>query len=231
MVAPDSATIAANLTALRARIEAVRGDPSGVSIVAVAKRFDASAVAAALEAGLVDIGQSYAQELLAVASDLDAESSGRAISPRWHFVGRVQRNKVARIAPLVTCWHSVDRAEVGDAIARATPGATVLVQVNTTGEAQKGGCEPDAAAGLVATLRRADLDVRGLMTVGPTTTDIDATRRAFRLLRTLADDLDLPERSMGMSGDLDVALEEGSTIVRVGTALFGPRRSETTVEH
>jgi pyridoxal phosphate enzyme (YggS family) len=217
------AEIAANLAAVRRRIEAAGGDPGRVRIVAVAKRFDAAAVRAAMAAGLDDIGESYVQELVAVAAELD-------VQPRWHFVGRVQRNKVARAAALVSWWHSVDRLAVGEAIARAAPGATVLVQVNTTGEAQKAGCAPDTAAALVGGLRDLGLDVRGLMAIGPAGPP-EAARPGFRLARTLADDLDLPERSMGMSGDLEVAVEEGATVVRVGTALFGPRGPAPAMEH
>jgi PLP dependent protein len=221
-----AAEVAANLVEVRGRIERAGGNPERVRVVAVAKRFDAPVVRAAMEAGLHDIGESYAQELLAVAAELDDQ-------PRWHYVGQVQRNKVAKLAPLVHWWHSVDRLTVGDAIARAAPGATALVQVNATGEPQKAGCAPDEVSGLVGALRDLGLDVRGLMAIGPTTaaTEPESSRAAFRAVRGLADDLDLPERSMGMTGDLEVAVQEGATIVRVGTALFGPRRPAGSVEH
>jgi uncharacterized pyridoxal phosphate-containing UPF0001 family protein len=122
----------------------------------------------------------------------------------------------------VHLWHSVDRLSLGGEIARWAPGAAVLVQVNTTDEEQKGGCPPPRVLSVVDGLRDLGLDVQGLMTLG-----IDgppeASRGAFRQLAQLADQLELPERSMGMTADLEVAIEEGATLVRVGTAVFGPR--------
>jgi pyridoxal phosphate enzyme (YggS family) len=200
---------------LRRRIEAAGGDPERVRVVGVTKGFDASAVQAAVAAGLLDLGESYAQEMVVKADD------PAAASVRWHWVGRLQRNKVRQVADRVDLWHSVDRAELGAEIARRAPGARVLAQVNTSDEATKGGCRPSDLPALVADLRAEGLDVRGLMTVaavGPA-----AATASFRLLRTLADDLGLPERSMGMSDDLEEAVAEGATLVRVGTALFGPR--------
>jgi pyridoxal phosphate enzyme (YggS family) len=203
--------VAARHAEVRARIAAAGGDADRITVVAVTKTFGPDAVRAAVEAGLVDCGESRAQELLGKAPEVEGA--------RWHFVGRLQTNKIRQLAGLVTVWQSVDRQEVLDEIARRAPGARVLVQVNVSGESQKGGCEPAATAGLVARACDAGLDVAGLMCVPAA----DAPREGFRLLRSLADDLGLEERSMGMSGDLEVAVEEGSTMVRVGTALFGPR--------
>lgn len=203
----------ARLAALHRRIEAAGGDPTTVRVVGVTKGFDRSAVDLAVEAGLLDLGESYAQEMVVKAPGPPAV--------RWHWVGRLQRNKVRQVADHVALWHSVDRPELGAEIARRAPGAAVLAQVNTSGEATKGGCAPEATADLVADLRADGLDVRGLMTVaavGP-----EAAGASFRTLRVLADDLGLPERSMGMTDDLEAAVAEGATIVRVGTALFGPR--------
>jgi len=145
-----------------------------------------------------------------------------ADQPRWHFIGRLQRNKVRKLAPSVHLWQSVDRIALGHEIAHHAPGAAVLVQVNVSAEPQKGGCDPNEVAELVRELRDLDLDVRGLMAVGPTGAP-EAARPGYRQVRRLADDLGLDVRSMGMTGDLDVAVEEGSNLVRVGTALFGPR--------
>jgi hypothetical protein len=145
-----------------------------------------------------------------------------APGPRWHFIGRLQRNKVRLVASYVAVWQSVDRLALGEEIARRTHEATVFVQVAVTDEPGKGGCPPDGVPVLVGGLGRLGLDVRGLMAVGATGSAEDA-RPGFRRLRQLADDLGLPEVSMGMSGDLEVAVEEGSTMVRIGTALFGPR--------
>ncbi len=211
--AAGPAEVAARAEALRRRIEAAGGDPAATAVVAVTKGFDASAVAAATGAGLVDLGENYAQELMAKA--------GPDVV-RWHFLGRLQRNKVRTLAPWVALWQSVDRPELGVEIARRAPGAAVLVQVNVSQEPQKGGCRPSDAHGLVSALRAEGLDVRGLMAVGAPGGN-DAARPGFRSLRVLADRLGLAERSMGMSGDVEAAVAEGTTMVRVGTALFGPR--------
>jgi len=212
------ATARAGAAALRQRIADAGGDPDHVRIVAVTKGFPAEVPAAALAAGLDDLGESYAQELATKAGQL----AGAVPAPRWHFIGRLQRNKVRLVAPHVHLWQSVDRVELGAEIARRAPGASVLVQVNPAGEAQKGGCVPEEAADLVAVLRDQGLDVRGLMAVAPAAGP-EVVEPALRRVAVLADDLALPERSLGMSGDLEVAVRAGSTMVRVGTALFGDR--------
>ncbi|MGH9148924.1 MAG: alanine racemase, partial [Acidimicrobiales bacterium] len=141
---------------------------------------------------------------------------------RWHFLGSVQRRLVPALAPHVAVWQSVDRVDEGLAIARAAPGAAVLVQVNVSGEPQKGGVAPAATAALVEQLQGAGLDVRGLMAIGPLGPP-EAAREGFRQLARLGRQLALTELSMGMSDDLEVGVQEGATIVRVGRALFGPR--------
>ena len=214
----DRAGVARRLEALRARIEAAGGDPEAVRIVAVTKELPADAALAALAAGLRDVGENRAQELLA-KHDALGPRGGDAI---WHFVGRLQTNKVRSLAPVVSFWHSVDRPSLVAELAHRAPGAAVLVQVNVSGETQKGGCPPADAAALVARARDAGLDVRGLMAVGPTGPP-ELARPGFRSLRGLADGLGLPERSMGMTDDLDVAVQEGATMIRVGRALFGSR--------
>ena len=217
------AEVAARLAAVQARIAAV-GDPGAVTVVAVTKGFGPEAATAALAAELLDLGERYAAELVEKASAVDGSGApgGGAPSPRWHFVGRLQSNKVRRVAATVHLWQSVDRPGLVAELVRHAPGAPVLVQVNVSGEEQKGGCPPAATADLVASLRTGGLDVRGLMCVAAPGGN-EAARPGFRLLRSLADDLGLAERSMGMSGDLEAAVEEGSTMVRVGTALFGAR--------
>ena len=207
--------VSANVEAVRRRIRDAGGDER-VRLVAVTKGFGADAVDAAARAGVTDIGESYAQELVA------KEPQVTATDVRWHFVGRVQTNKVRALAPVVDVWQSVDRPAAANEIARRAPGATVLVQVNVSDEAQKGGCHPDETAALVQQLRAAGLDVAGLMAVGRVGPP-EVVRPGFRLLSQLADDLDLRERSMGMTDDLEVAVEEGSTMVRIGRALFGER--------
>jgi pyridoxal phosphate enzyme (YggS family) len=215
-VSVELPALSARIKTVRERIEAANGDPDAITIVAVTKGFGAEVAAAASAAGLVDLGETYAQELLAKSEVVDPAST------RWHFIGHIQRNKIRKLAPVVALWQTIDREEVGAEVARRQPGAQVLVQVNTTAEPQKAGCDPGHTGSLVSSLTDLGLDVRGLMTIGPQGAS-EAARPAFRMLRRLADDLGLPERSMGMSGDLEAAVAEGSTMVRVGNALFGDR--------
>jgi pyridoxal phosphate enzyme (YggS family) len=214
--------VAVNLEKIRARIEGAGGDLDRITIVAVTKQLPTTAVHEAAGAGLLDIGENYAQQLLAKVDE------GVPASIRWHFLGAVQRNKVKGLAPLVTLWHGVDRVAAADVIAARAPGAPILVEVNTTGDPAKGGCGVGFTADLVDHARAAGLEVRGLMTVAPFG-DLDEARTAFRRLAQLRDELGLVELSMGMSGDLEVAVQEGATIVRVGTALFGPRPVKSQV--
>lgn len=227
--------VAARLAVVRERISAAGGDPARVCVLGVTKGFGSATVADALAAGLVDLGENYAQELQAKAAALavhpahpgepQAQAQPAAVSPRWHFIGRLQRNKVASLAGLVSCWQSIDRVELAEAVAHRAPGAHVMVQVNVSGEAQKGGVAPSLAAELVERCRGVGLLVDGLMAVAATG---GAARAGFARLHRLADDLDLPERSMGMSADLEAAVAEGTTMIRVGTALFGPRLRPAT---
>lgn len=209
--------VAGRLDDVRRRIADSGGSPDGLVIVAVTKGFGPEAVEAALRAGVGDIGESYAQELEAKARAL-----GPSIPIRWHFLGRVQRNKVRRIAADVRLWQAVDRVAAAEEIARRAAGARVLVEVKVSGEAAKHGCDFDGAPALVDDLFGLGLDVRGLMAVGPAGPP-ELARPGFRRLTELADRLGLPERSMGMTDDLEVAVQEGSTMVRLGRALFGPR--------
>ena len=213
------AAIAARLDRVRDRIVSAGGDVAGITVVAVTKGFGAQQVAAAIEVGLRDVGENYAQELRGKVSTLDAATDAAV---RWHFIGRLQTNKVRSIADVVALWQSVDRPELAAEIAKRAHHAEVLIQVNTSVEAQKGGCAPDQAADLVARCRDLGLVVRGLMCVGPEGPP-DESRAAFHSLASLADGLGLRERSMGMTDDLEAAVREGSTMVRVGTALFGSR--------
>lgn len=205
---------------VRQRIEAAGGDPDGVALLAVTKGQPADAVAAAVAAGLVDVGESYVQELATKADDVAEQLDVGLV--RWHLIGGLQRNKVRHAAPYVHLWQSVDRLSLAAEIARRAPGAAVLVQVNVTGAPQQGGCPPARVASVVEGCTDLGLEVRGLMAIGAQGGEPEV-RAAFRAVRELADRLELPERSMGMSGDLEAAVAEGSTMVRVGTALFGPR--------
>ncbi len=214
-----STEIAERLAKVRTRIESAGG--SDVTLVGVTKAFGIEAIEAAMHAGLSDIGESYAQEALAKLSEL-AEPARLEALPRVHFVGRLQRNKVRRLAGLVDVWQSVDRAELGAEIAKRAPGATVLIQVDISGEPAKGGVAPDEAPRLLHTLRTQGLDVAGVMGIAALGSPGEA-RRGFRMLRRLRDQLGLAECSMGMSADLEIAVAEGATMVRVGTDVFGPR--------
>lgn len=218
MSSVDAQGVAARLVEIRERIAAAGGDPDRTTICAVTKGQPQAAVDAALACGLVDLGENYAQELVAKAEACAAAGS----APRWHAIGQVQRNKVAALAPHVALWQTVDRPELATAIARRASGAAVLVQVDTSGEPGKGGCPPGQVAALVDVARELGLDVRGLMTVGPTDPSVDP-RAGFEQVRSLRDALDLVELSMGMSRDLEHAVASGATIVRPGTALFGAR--------
>jgi len=211
--------VAAGLDRVRQRIADAGGDPAQVRIVAVTKGFGPEAPRAALAAGAVLLGENYAQELVAKDEALAGHPGPR---PVWHFIGRLQRNKVRALAGRVALWESVDRSSLGAEIARRAPGAAVLVQVDISGEEAKGGCPPAATGDLVAELVGAGLDVQGLMGVAAAG-DLDRARAQFDRLAQLATDLDLPERSMGMSQDLEAAVAAGATMVRVGTALFGSR--------
>jgi uncharacterized pyridoxal phosphate-containing UPF0001 family protein len=199
-----------------------------VRIVAVTKGFGPVAVRAAREAGIRDLGENYAQELLAKAGGVPTDEGGgvlpdegRAGSAVWHFLGAIQRNKVATLAPVVGVWQSVAREAEGVRIARFAPGASVMVEVDVTGLPGRNGCTPPAVPELVTQLRQLGLDVLGLMTVAAP--GKAAATAAFSEVARLADRLELPERSMGMSDDLEAAVAAGSTMVRIGRALFGER--------
>jgi pyridoxal phosphate enzyme (YggS family) len=217
----DASAVAEAVAIVQRRIAALAG-PRPVQLVAVTKGFGADAIRAAVAAGCTAIGENYAQELQHKMADLTA-TGGPDPWPEIHFIGQLQTNKVRLIATTVDVWETVDRALLADEIAKRAPGARVYVQVNTTAEAGKGGCAPDEAAALVEHCRDAGLRVEGLMTVGPTSADPDATSAAFASLAALADRLGLPARSMGMSGDYELAIAHGATHVRIGSALFGPR--------
>lgn len=210
--------VARRLDEVRARIDTV-AEGRAVRLVAVTKGFDVSAPRAALSCGLTMLGENYAQELL--AKD-DALGATERAAREWHFIGRLQRNKVRLLAGRVGVWQSVDRVELLDEIARHAPGAAVMIQVDLSTGPGRGGVAPDQVGDLVGHGRMLGLDLRGLMAVGPVGPP-ESARPGFRRVVALADELGLPERSIGMSGDLEVAVSEGSTMVRIGTGLFGAR--------
>ncbi|NNC40252.1 MAG: YggS family pyridoxal phosphate-dependent enzyme [Acidimicrobiia bacterium] len=203
---------------VKQRIDAACAPDQHVDLVAVTKRFSVDVTADAVRAGCNDLGENYAQELEAKASEL----AGRGLHPRWHMIGPVQRNKVKKIVGVVHLWHSIDRVALLEQIASRQPGAAVLIQVNFTGEDTKSGAAPDEVAALVDAGLGLGLDVGGLMTMGFTDTSLDP-RPVFARCRAAVDAHGLEICSMGMSGDFELAIAEGSTMVRVGSAIFGPR--------
>src|SRR4051794_30758633 len=210
----DPTAVADALQRVRGRITAAGGDER-VAVLAVTKGFGAEAIEAALAAGCAAIGENYAQELLA--------KRDVAVRAEVHFIGQLQTNKVRQVADLVDVYETVDRRHLVHEIAKRDAGARVLVQVDTTGEPGKGGCPIAELDALVADVHEAGLDLRGLMTVGPTEGGAGAGRSGFRAVRAAVDRLGLEMCSMGMTADLEVAVQEGSTQIRVGTALFGDR--------
>ncbi|CAB4691138.1 MAG: YggS family pyridoxal phosphate-dependent enzyme [Actinobacteria bacterium] len=213
------ADVAERVQHIRERI--LRAGGGDVGIVAVTKGFGVEAIAAAVAAGITMVGENYAQE--AVPKVLRARADGLEFST--HFIGHLQSNKVRSLAPVVDVWQTIDRASLVDEVAGRAVGARVFVQVNATGEDTKFGCLPGDVAALVGSAFAAGVVVEGLMAMGPTDGDAARTRAAFATTRALADRLGLRECSMGMSADLEIAVAEGATLVRIGSALFGPRSS------
>ena len=220
--------IAGGLADVRARIARaclVAGrDPGEVELLAVSKRHDEAAIRAAYALGQRSFGENYVQEL---------EQKARALRDlpelRWRFIGHLQRNKAKVLAPLAAEVHlavdGVDSLRTAEALDRRAGerSVEVLLQVNIAREAQKSGVDPDALPELISELRALPrLVLRGLMLIPPAG-DPEEARPHFRALRKLADLHGLPVRSMGMSDDLEVAVQEGATMVRVGTAIFGQR--------
>ena len=210
-----------------ARRQAAGGWSHAVTIVAVTKGFGPDAVRAAQAAGLPDVGENRVQEAL----DKMAHVPDAGIT--WHLIGHLQRNKAKLVPGRFTLVHSLDSTELAEELSRRTAAhgtrQRVLLQVNVAGEEQKSGCAPadaPAIARRIAALEPLAFD--GLMTLAPLTDDLEMQRRTFRGLRRLRDSLQeeglwLPTLSMGMSGDYATAVEEGATVIRLGTALFGPR--------
>jgi pyridoxal phosphate enzyme (YggS family) len=210
------------------RAELARRAAHPVTIVAVTKGFGTDAIRAALNAGLADIGENRVQEAVQKQDELGAE--GQRLGIRWHLIGHLQRNKARVIPGRFEMVHSVDSLELANELDKRAAGLRVLIQVNVAGESQKSGCAPEQAPVLareVAALGA--LRLEGLMTLAPLTDDEDVQRRTFRGLRLLRDRIKeeegvwLPTLSMGMSSDYASAVQEGATVIRLGTALFGPR--------
>lgn len=203
------------------RVQAIQEDARRitgheVTLIAVTKSFGCDAIAAAVAAHCDGIGENYAQEVL-------EKANADCVKAPLHFIGALQSNKIRQIAPYVAMWQSVDRASLVAGIAQHSPGAEVLLQVNTTGEASKSGVDANGLSDLRQQAQDAGLAVRGLMTLGPTSGTRDQRMGAFRTLRTLMEEQNLSICSMGMSDDYLEALECGATMLRIGSGLFGTR--------
>jgi hypothetical protein len=209
-----------------ARHQAIGGWTHPIKIVAVTKTHGPEAVRAAVAAGLRDIGENRVQEAL------EKQDAVADLAVNWHLIGTLQRNKARHASGRFSLIHSVDRIDLAVELnRRRPPGLTqrVLVQVNCSDEPQKGGVAPGELLHLLDAMRDLQgLELCGLMTMSALTDDVAEQRRAFHRLRELRDSAEregyrLPELSMGMSGDYTVAVEEGATMLRLGTVLFGER--------
>lgn len=210
----DPSQVADNVDALRRRIIECGG--TDVALIAVTKTFSVDAILAAVSAGCDGVGENYAQELLT-----KVEEGIPAIDV--HFIGGIQSNKVRQLAAHVDLWQSVGSESVIKELGKRAPGAAILLQIDTTNEASKGGIAPAMVDHFRTTAESAGLLVRGLMTIGPTNGTIAEQQASFAHLRALTDEQGLEHCSMGMSGDYETAVGCGSTMVRIGSALFGAR--------
>ena len=210
-------SVAENLAKVRERITHTGRDPDEVAIVAVTKGFDVSACREAVGAGLRMLGENRVQEALGKIDQVpDAD---------WHLIGHLQTNKARLAAGRFALIQSVDSVRVAEAIARAVPSQQVLVEVNVAREPQRSGADPPRALGVITAVAGI-LDLKGLMAMGPSTGDPTPAFTELRQLRDRAEDRignALPILSMGMSGDFEAAMAAGSTMVRLGQVLFGPR--------
>jgi len=226
--------ISDNINSIRERISRACAragrSTSEITLLAVGKTFPSSAVREAVRAGVADVGENYVQELLSKRGDL----SGSDV--RWHFIGHLQSNKVKNVAPWIHMIHAVDSTalaiEIDRRAAKAGRVIECLLEVNTTGESTKFGVAPGDVTALVRSLSSCDnISLGGLMTIGPFLPDPEGSRPMFRRLRELKDEIGslaqanvtMRHLSMGMTGDFEVAIDEGATLVRIGTAIFGPR--------
>lgn len=223
--------IEARFSAVRERIrqaESAAGRPIGsVGLIAVSKTQPASAIAEAYRLGQRDFGENYLQEALAKQEQL------AALDLVWHFIGPIQSNKTKPLAQHFHWVHSVDRRKIAERLNEQrpleSPPLNVLIQVNVSGEASKSGVTPDQVGELAAAIAQLPrLKLRGLMAIPEDSDDFAVQRQAFHRLRLILEQLDLAgvdQLSMGMSHDLESAIFEGATWVRIGTALFGPRQT------
>lgn len=221
-------TIAANISTLSERInaaaQAAQRDPATIGLLAVSKTKPAEALREAYAAGLRDFGENYLQEALGKQAEL------ADLPLCWHFIGPIQSNKTRSIAENFAWVHSVDRLKIAQRLSEQRPEGlpplNICIQVNVSGEASKSGCTPadlPALAEAISQLPR--LQLRGLMAIPEPTDDPAEQNAAFAAVQTLQQHLNLPldTLSMGMSHDVEAAIAQGATWVRIGTALFGAR--------
>ncbi len=219
------ADVAAGVALVRERIagacERAGREPDSVTLIAVSKGQPAEAVQAAAKAGVRHFGENRIQEALPKIE----QAAAAGVEATWHLVGHLQSNKAKAAASAFDVIHSVDSARLLIRLDGAAPAARdVLLQVNVAAEPQKQGVAPDEVGALVEAAREAgNLRLRGLMTIAPMAQNAEEARPVFRALRLLAERFELPELSMGMTDDFEVAIEEGATLVRVGRAIFGER--------
>ena len=219
--------VAAGLERVQGRIaracERAGRDPASVTLVAVSKGQPVEVVRAGYEAGIRHFGENRIQEALPKIE----EATAAGIEAAWHLVGHLQSNKAKPAASAFEVIHSVDSAKLLARLDTAAPAPRdVLLQVNVAAEPQKQGVAPEEVGALVDAAREAaSLRLRGLMTIAPIAADPEEVRPVFRALRLLAERFGLPQLSMGMTDDFEVAIEEGATLVRVGRAIFGERMS------
>ncbi len=220
MTPDDISLVASRVALVRKRIADAGGQ--NVKLIAVTKTFDVSAMVSAFDSGCDGVGENYAQELVAKAQLLPDEKRLPV-----HFIGRLQTNKVKSLIGVVDTWQSIDRPELIKEIAKRSANAKlqakIMLQVNSTNETDKGGCQPLEVEEMLRLSIESKINVIGLMTVGPTQNEPELTRQGFRLVRKLADQLGLAQCSMGMTGDLEIAVDEGATMIRIGSALFVAR--------
>lgn len=209
--------VRSNLDAVRRRIASTGRDLDDIRIVAVTKTFPIDFVRAADQVGLTAVGENYVDELCTKRAEFD---EGLVT---WHYLGALQTNKIHRIVTCADVICGVSRMKELEKIASYPEAPSLYVQVDFTGSDGRNGADPNEVESLVARARFLGLEVTGLMTVAPP--DLEGARKAFAATRGLADDVGLAERSMGMSDDLEIACEQGTTEVRIGRALFGDRDS------
>ena len=189
-----------------------------VRLIGVTKGLGVEAINVAKDLGIKDFGENYAQELLEKESLVSEDIN-------WHFIGQIQSNKIRKVSHVVSSWQSVTSIKIAKEIHKRNEGASILLQVSIKGPSNRKGFKIEEVPNVVNELRNEGVNLSGLMTMG-VPEDKEETRESFVKLRQLADALELRECSMGMSGDFEIALESGATMIRIGSAIFGNKRAD-----